>query len=229
MIVMNKTCESLRAAVADIADGSVVMIGGFGNSGIPLQLIEALRQHGARDLTIISNNAGVAEIGIASLLKAGQVRKIVCSFPRSSGSIWFERLYEAGDIKLELVPQGTLGERIRAAGAGLGGVYTPTGYGTRLAEGKETKVINGKGFVLETALPADVALIKAHRADVWGNLIYNTAGRNFNPIMATAATTTIAEVSDVVSAGELDPECIVTPGIFVDRVVTQEASRHDAA
>lgn len=226
---MNKTCESLRAAVADIADGSVVMIGGFGNSGIPLQLIEALRQHGARDLTIISNNAGVAEIGIASLLKAGQVRKIVCSFPRSSGSIWFERLYEAGDIELELVPQGTLGERIRAAGAGLGGVYTPTGYGTRLAEGKETKVINGRGFVLETALPADVALIKAHRADVWGNLIYNTAGRNFNPIMATAATTTIAEVSDVVSAGELDPECIVTPGIFVDRVVTQEAPRHDAA
>lgn len=226
---MNKTCESLRAAVADIADGSVVMIGGFGNSGIPLQLIEALRQHGARDLTIISNNAGVAEIGIASLLKAGQVRRIVCSFPRSSGSIWFERLYEAGDIELELVPQGTLGERIRAAGAGLGGVYTPTGYGTRLAEGKETKVINGRGFVLETALPADVALIKAHRADVWGNLIYNTAGRNFNPIMATAATTTIAEVSDVVSAGELDPECIVTPGIFVDRVVTQEAPRHDAA
>ncbi len=229
MIVMNKICESLRAAVADIADGSVMMIGGFGNSGIPLQLIEALRQQGARDLTIISNNAGVAEIGIASLLKAGQVRKIVCSFPRSSGSIWFERLYEAGDIELELVPQGTLGERIRAAGAGLGGVYTPTGYGTRLAEGKETKVINGKGFVLETALPADVALIKAHRADVWGNLIYNTAGRNFNPIMATAATTTIAEVSDVVSAGELDPECIVTPGIFVDRVVTQEAPRHDAA
>lgn len=226
---MNKTCESLRAAVADIADGSVVMIGGFGNSGIPLQLIEALRQHGARDLTIISNNAGVAEIGIASLLKAGQVRKIVCSFPRSSGSIWFERLYEAGDIELELVPQGTLGERIRAAGAGLGGVYTPTGYGTRLAEGKETKVINGRGFVLETALPADVALIKAHRADAWGNLIYNTAGRNFNPIMATAATTTIAEVTDVVSAGELDPECIVTPGIFVDRVVTQEAPRHDAA
>ncbi len=226
---MNKTCESLRAAVADIADGSVVMIGGFGNSGIPLQLIEALRQHGARDLTIISNNAGVAEIGIASLLKAGQVRKIVCSFPRSSGSIWFERLYEAGDIELELVPQGTLGERIRAAGAGLGGVYTPTGYGTRLAEGKETKVINGRGFVLETALPADVALIKAHRADVWGNLIYNTAGRNFNPIMATAATTTIAEVNDVVSAGQLDPECIVTPGIFVDRVVTQEAPRHDAA
>ncbi len=226
---MNKTCESLRAAVADIADGSVVMIGGFGNSGIPLQLIEELRQHGAGDMTIISNNAGVAEIGIASLLKAGQVRKIVCSFPRSSGSIWFERLYEAGEIELELVPQGTLGERIRAAGAGLGGVYTPTGYGTRLAEGKETKVINGRGFVLETALPADVALIKAHRADVWGNLIYNTAGRNFNPIMATAATTTIAEVNDVVSAGELDPECIVTPGIFVDRVVTQEAPRHDAA
>jgi 3-oxoadipate CoA-transferase alpha subunit len=227
--VINKICESLRAAVADIEDGSVVMIGGFGNSGIPMQLIEALRLHGARELTIISNNAGTAEEGIASLLRDRLVRKMVCSFPRSSGSIWFERLYEEGKIELELVPQGTLAERIRAAGAGLGGVYTPTGYGTRLAEGKETKVINGKGYVLETAMPADVALIKAHRGDAWGNLIYNTAGRNFNPIMATAARITIAEVNAVVEVGELDPEHVVTPGIFVDRVVVQEVQQHDAA
>jgi 3-oxoadipate CoA-transferase alpha subunit len=227
--VINKICESLRAAVADIEDGSVVMIGGFGNSGIPMQLIEALRLHGARELTIISNNAGTAEEGIASLLRDRLVRKMVCSFPRSSGSIWFERLYEEGKIELELVPQGTLAERIRAAGAGLGGVYTPTGYGTRLADGKETKVINGKGYVLETAMPADVALIKAHRGDAWGNLIYNTAGRNFNPIMATAARITIAEVNAVVEVGELDPEHVVTPGIFVDRVVLQEVQQHDAA
>lgn len=226
---MNKICESLRAAVADIKDGSVVMIGGFGNSGIPMQLIEALRLHGARELTIISNNAGTAEEGIASLLRDRLVRKMVCSFPRSSGSIWFERLYEEGEIELELVPQGTLAERIRAAGAGLGGVYTPTGYGTRLADGKETKVINGKGYVLETAMPADVALIKAHRGDAWGNLIYNTAGRNFNPIMATAARITIAEVNAVVEVGELDPEHVITPGIFVDRVVIQEVQQHDTA
>jgi 3-oxoacid CoA-transferase A subunit len=227
--VINKICESLRAAVADVEDGSIVMIGGFGNSGIPMQLIEALRLHGARELTIISNNAGTAEEGIASLLRDRLVRKIVCSFPRSSGSIWFERLYEEGEIELELVPQGTLAERIRAAGAGLGGVYTPTGYGTRLADNKETKVINGKGYVLETAMPADVALIKAHRGDAWGNLIYNTAGRNFNPIMATAARITVAEVNAVVEVGELDPEHVVTPGIFVDRVVAQEVQQDDVA
>ena len=227
--MINKICESLRVAVADVEDGSIVMIGGFGNSGIPMQLIEALRLHGARELTIISNNAGTAEEGIASLLRDRLVRKIVCSFPRSSGSIWFERLYEEGEIELELVPQGTLAERIRAAGAGLGGVYTPTGYGTRLADNKETKVINGKGYVLETAMPADVALIKAHRGDAWGNLIYNTAGRNFNPIMATAARITIAEVNAVVEVGELDPEHVVTPGIFVDRVVVQEVRQDDVA
>lgn len=227
--MINKICESLRAAVADVEDGSIVMIGGFGNSGIPMQLIEALRLHGARELTIISNNAGTAEEGIASLLRDRLVRKIVCSFPRSSGSIWFERLYEEGEIELELVPQGTLAERIRAAGAGLGGVYTPTGYGTRLADNKETKVINGKGYVLETAMPADVALIKAHRGDAWGNLIYNTAGRNFNPIMATAARITVAEVNAVVEVGELDPEHVVTPGIFVDRVVVQEVRQDDVA
>lgn len=227
--MINKLCESLQAAVADIKDGDVVMIGGFGSSGIPLQLIEALRQHGARELTVISNNAGVAEEGIASLLRDRLVRKMVCSFPRSAGSIWFERLYEEGAIELELVPQGTLSERIRAAGAGLGGVYTPTGYGTRLAEGKETRLIDGKGYVLEKALHADVALIKAKTADTWGNLVYNTAGRNFNPFMATAARTTVVEVASVVGVGELDPECIVTPGIFVDRVVVQEVNQNDAA
>lgn len=227
--MINKVCKSMAAAVADINDGDTVMIGGFGNSGIPLQLIEALRRHGARDLTIISNNAGVAEEGIASLLRDRLVRKIVCSFPRSSGSIWFERLFEEGAIDLELVPQGTLSERIRVAGAGIAGFLTPTGYGTRLAEGKETRVIDGKGYVMEMALPADVALIKAHRADIWGNLVYNTAGRNFNPIMATAARLTVAEVKSIVAVGDLDPEAIVTPGIFVDRVVCQEVSEHDAA
>lgn len=227
--MLNKVSDSLQAAVADVQDGAVIMIGGFGNSGIPLQLIEALRRHGARDLTIISNNAGVKEEGIASLLRDRLVRKIVCSFPRSAGSVWFERLYEEGALELELVPQGTLGERIRAAGAGLGGVYTPTGYGTLLAEGKDTRLINGKGYVLETALHADFAFIKALRADTWGNLIYNTAGRNFNPVMASAATTTIAEVASIVPAGELNPEHIVTPGIFVHRVVAQEEKQHDAA
>ncbi len=227
--MINKQWDSLKSAVADIRDGDVVMIGGFGSSGIPLQLIEALRQHGARELTIISNNAGVREEGIAALLRDRLVRKMVCSFPRSAGSVWFERLYEEGAIELELVPQGTLGERIRAAGAGLGGFYTPTGYGTQLAEGKETRVIDGKGYVLEFAMPADVALIRADKADLWGNLTYNTAGRNFNPLMAMAARTTIVEVASVVGVGELDPEHIVTPGIFVNRVVLQEDRQHAAA
>jgi len=227
--VINKVCDSLQKAVADIKDGDVVMIGGFGSSGIPLQLIEALRRHGARELTVISNNAGVAEEGIAALLRDRLVRKMVCSFPRSAGSIWFERLFEEGTIELELVPQGTLSERIRAAGAGIAGFLTPTAYGTRLAEGKETRVIDGKGYVLEYALPADVALIKAKCADHWGNLVYNTAGRNFNPIMATAAGTTVVEVESIVNVGELDPEAIVTPGIFVDRVVAQEDSHNVAA
>ena len=199
------------------------MIGGFGSSGIPLQLIEALRRHGARDLTVISNNAGVAEEGIASLLRDGLVQKIVCSFPRSAGSIWFEKRFEEGSVELELVPQGTLSERIRIAGAGIGGFYTPTGYGTRLADGKETRVIDGKGYVLEMPLYADFALVKAECADMWGNLTYNTAGRNFNPMMATAAETTIAEVGAIVGVGELHPEHVITPGIFVDRVVAGEA------
>lgn len=225
--MIDKRVTSIKDAIADITDGASVMIGGFGSSGIPLQLIEALRQHGARDLTVISNNAGVGEEGIASLLRDGLVKKMVCSFPRSAGSVWFEKRFEEGSVELELVPQGTLSERIRIAGAGIGGFLSPTGYGTRLAEGKETRVINGKGYVLELPLNADFALVRAECADVWGNLTYNTAGRNFNPMMATAATVTIAEVSTIVNTGELNPEHIVTPGIFVDRVVAEE--RHYAA
>ncbi|KAA1172312.1 3-oxoacid CoA-transferase subunit A [Marinobacter salinexigens] len=220
--MIDKRVATYREAIADIPDGADVMIGGFGSSGIPLELIEALRQHGAKDLAIISNNAGVAEEGIASLLRDGLVRKIVCSFPRSAGSVWFEKRFEEGSVELELVPQGTLSERIRIAGAGIGGFLTPTGYGTRLAEGKETKVIDGKGYVLEMPLKADFALIKAETADIWGNLIYNTAGRNFNPMMAMAAAVTIAEVDQILPLGELDPEKVITPSIFVDRVVSEE-------
>lgn len=220
--MIDKRVASMQDAVAGIGSGATVMIGGFGSSGIPFQLIEALRLQGAKELTVISNNAGVAEQGIASLLRDGRVRKIVCSYPRSSGSLWFERLFEAGAIELELLPQGTFAERMRAAGAGLGGFFTPTGYGTRLAQGKETREIDGRGYVLEYPLKADFALVKAHRGDPWGNLAYNTAGRNFNPVMAMAAATTIAEVEGMVELGELDPESVATPGIFVDRVVAQE-------
>jgi 3-oxoadipate CoA-transferase alpha subunit len=195
------------------------MIGGFGTAGMPAELIEALIAQGASDLTIISNNAGNAETGLAALLKAKRVRKIVCSFPRQPDSWVFDGLYRAGEIALELVPQGTLAERIRAAGAGIGAFFTPTGYGTQLAEGKETRIINGRPHVLEYALQGDVALIKAHRADRWGNLVYRKAARNFGPIMATAARCTIAQVSAIVELGALDPEIIVTPGIFVHRVV----------
>ncbi len=220
--MINKICSSMAEAVSVIKDGDVVMIGGFGSSGIPLDLIEALRRHGPKDLTIISNNAGVAEEGIASLLRDDLVRKVVCSFPRSKGSVWLQKRYKEGTIELELVPQGTLGERIRAAGAGLAAFYTPTAYGTRLADGKETRWFDGKGYVLETALHADVALIRGEKGDPLGNLIYNTAGRNFNPSMAMAAKTTIAEVKQIVEVGELDPEGVVTPGIFVNSVVLQE-------
>jgi 3-oxoacid CoA-transferase A subunit len=220
--MINKIVSSMEDAVADIQDGATVMIGGFGSSGIPFHLIEALRQHKARDLVIISNNAGVGDEGIASLLRDRLVRKIVCSYPRSSGSVWFERLFEEGAIELELLPQGTFSERIRAAGAGIGGFFTLTGYGTRLADGKETRIINGRGYVFEEPLAADVALLKASRGDRWGNLVYNTAGRNFNPIMATAATTAIAEVGQIVELGELEPESVVTPGIYVDRVVLRK-------
>jgi 3-oxoadipate CoA-transferase alpha subunit len=220
--VIDKTFESLEAAVADVHDGATVMIGGFGNAGMPSALIDALIAQGARELTIVNNNAGNGETGLAALLKAKRVRKIICSFPRQTDSHVFDALYRAGEIELELTPQGNLAERIRAAGAGIGGFFTPTGYGTLLAEGKETRLINGRHYVLESPIHADFALIKAHRADRWGNLVYRKTARNFGPIMAMAAKCAIAQVSEVVALGELDPETIVTPGIFVQRVVPQE-------
>ncbi len=206
-------------AVAGIPDGATVMIGGFGEAGQPVALIEALLEHGARDLVVVNNNAGSAEVGLARLIAADRVRKVICSFPRQTDSWHFDEKYRAGEIELELVPQGTLAERIRAAGAGIGAFYTPTGYGTLLAAGKETREIDGRHHVLEYPLPADVALIRAHVADERGNLTYRRTARNFGPIMATAATTTIAEVTRVVPAGGIDPETVVTPGIYVDRVV----------
>jgi 3-oxoadipate CoA-transferase alpha subunit len=221
--MIDKTFESLERAVADIHDGATVMIGGFGNAGMPAALIDALIAQGARDLTIVNNNAGNGETGLAALLKAKRVRKIICSFPRQADSHHFDALYRAGEIELELTPQGNLAERIRAAGAGIGGFFTPTGYGTLLAEGKETRVINGRNYVLESPIHADFALIKALRGDRWGNLVYRKTARNFGPIMAMAAKTTIAQVSEIVPLGELDPEVIVTPGIFVQRVVKEGA------
>ena len=206
-------------AVAGIPDGATVMIGGFGNAGMPKALIDALIEQGARELTIVNNNAGNGDTGLAALLAAGRVRKIICSFPRQADSHVFDALYRAGKIELELTPQGNLAERIRAAGAGIGGFFTPTGYGTLLAEGKETRVIDGKHYVLESPIHADFALIKALKGDRWGNLVYRKAARNFGPIMAMAAKCAIAQVDEVVSLGALDPEVIVTPGIFVQRVV----------
>jgi 3-oxoadipate CoA-transferase alpha subunit len=217
--VINKIFDSPESALAGIHDGATVMIGGFGNAGMPVQLIDALIDHGARDLTIVNNNAGNGDTGLAALLKAKRVRKIICSFPRQSDSHVFDALYRAGEIELELTPQGNLAERIRAAGAGIGGFFTPTGYGTLLAEGKETREINGKHYVLESPIHADFALIKALRADRWGNLVYRKTARNFGPIMAAAAKCAIVQVNEVVGLGELDPEHIVTPGIFVQRVV----------
>ncbi len=222
--VINKTCESTEAAVADVHHGATVMIGGFGNAGMPSALIDALIAQGAGELTVICNNAGSGETGLAALLKAGRVRKIICSFPRQSDSYIFDALYRAGKIELELSPQGNLAERIRAAGAGIGGFFTPTGYGTLLAQGKETRCIDGRNYVLESPLHADFALIKAHRGDRWGNLVYRKAGRNFGPVMASAAACTIAQVDEVLELGELDPEAIVTPGIFVQRVVQEKST-----
>jgi 3-oxoadipate CoA-transferase alpha subunit len=217
--LINKTFESVAAVLDGIADGSVIMVGGFGTAGMPSELIDGLIASGARDLTIISNNAGNGEIGLAALLKAGRVAKVICSFPRQSDSYVFDELYLAGKVQLEVVPQGNLAERIRAAGSGIGAFYSPTGFGTLLAEGKETRVIDGRNYVLEMPLRADVALIKAEKGDRWGNLTYRKAARNFGPIMAMAATTTIAQVNQIVELGELDPEHIITPGIFVQRVV----------
>ncbi len=207
------------AAVAGIADGSTVLIGGFGMAGMPVHLIDALIRQGATDLTVVSNNAGNGDTGLAALLAAGRVRKMVCSFPRQSDSWVFDGLYRAGKIELEVVPQGNLAERMRAAGAGIGAFFCPTGVGTPLADGKETREIDGRHYVLELPIRGDVALIGAHRADRAGNLVYRKTARNFGPVMAAAATTTIAQVSEVVEVGELDPEVVVTPGIYVDRVV----------
>jgi 3-oxoadipate CoA-transferase alpha subunit len=206
-------------AVAVIGDGATVMIGGFGAAGQPVELIEALVRSGARDLTVVNNNAGNGEVGLALLIGKGRVRKVICSFPRQSDSHHFDAKYRAGEIELELVPQGNLAERIRAGGAGIGGFFTPTGYGTLLAEGKETREIDGRGYVLERPLTADFALVKAHRADGMGNLTYRKTARNFGPVMATAAAHTIVQVSSVVPTGGIDPEVVVTPGIFVDTVV----------
>lgn len=221
--MIDKTCDTLERAVADIPDGATIMIGGFGNAGMPSALIDALLAHGARELTIVNNNAGNGETGLAALIKAKRVRKIVCSFPRQADSHHFDALYRAGEIELELTPQGNLAERIRAAGAGIGGFFTPTGYGTLLAKGKETRIIDGRGYVFETPLSADFALVKALKGDRWGNLVYRKTARNFGPIMATAAKVAIAQVAQIVELGELDPETIVTPGIFVQRVVKEAA------
>jgi 3-oxoadipate CoA-transferase, alpha subunit len=226
--MIDKIFDSVAAAVEGIRDGSTVMIGGFGTAGMPSELIDGLIDQGARDLTIVSNNAGNGEIGLAALLKARRVRKIICSFPRQTDSYVFDGLFRAGEIELEVVPQGNLAERIRAAGAGIGGFFTPTGYGTKLAEGKETRVIDGKHYVLEAPLHADFALVKAFKGDRWGNLVYRKTARNFGPIMASAAKTAIVQVSKVVPLGELDPENIVTPGIFVQRVVEVPQAVHAA-
>jgi 3-oxoadipate CoA-transferase alpha subunit len=217
--MIDKRVASLADAVAGIEDGATVLIGGFGASGVPVELVHALLDRGTTDLTVVTNNAGSGETDVAALLRERRVRRIVCSYPRSAGSVWFEERWRAGEVELELVPQGTLSERMRAAAAGLGGFFTPTGADTRLAEGKEVRVIGGRRHVFEEPLPGDVALVKAARADRWGNLVYRTAARNFGPTMAAAAALTVVQVDEFVELGALDPEAVVTPGIFVDRVV----------
>ncbi|WP_375184327.1 3-oxoacid CoA-transferase subunit A [Aquabacterium sp.] len=217
--MINKIVATPSAALADIRDGATVMIGGFGTAGQPNELIDALIETGVKDLVIVNNNAGNGDTGLAALLANKRVRKIICSFPRQADSHHFDALYRAGEIELELVPQGNLAERIRAAGAGIGGFFTPTGYGTELAKGKETREINGKMYVLESPIHADFALIKAEKGDRWGNLTYRMTARNFGPIMAMAAKTTIATVHEIAELGSIDPETVVTPGLFVQRVV----------
>ena len=221
-MAIDKTVESFAAAVEGIADGATVLVGGFGGAGMPTELLNALREQGATDLTIVSNNAGVGREGIGGLLAAGRVRKVVCSYPRSGGSVVFEEMWAAGKVELELLPQGTLSERIRAAGAGIGAFYTPTGVGTRLAEGKEIREIDGRVHVLEYPLKGDAAFVFAQRADRWGNLTYNKSARNFGPAMATAADLTVVQAREIVELGALDPEVVVTPSIYVDRVVRLE-------
>ncbi len=217
--MIDKRVASVADAVAGIGDGAVVLVSGFGEAGNPSELIHALIDQGARDLTIVNNNAGNGHVGLAALLEAKRARKIVCSYPRSSRSEVFQSLYAAGEIELETIPQGTLAERLRAAGAGIGGFYTPTTVGTPLAEGKESRVIDGREYVLETPIRADFALVKAETADRWGNLTYRLAARNFGPVMCMAADETIVQVRRIVELGEIEPESVITPGIFVDRVV----------
>jgi len=228
--MLDKIVESLHEAVADVQDGAVVLIGGFGASGVPTELICALLEQGARDLTIVNNNAGNGPRGLSQLVEAGRVRKMICSFARSSdrknpNAAAFADAYRAGRIELECVPQGTMAERMRAAGAGMGPFFTPTSYGTPLARGKETRVIDGVGYVLETPLKGDLALVKAQQGDRWGNLVYRYAGRNFAPVMCTAATLTVAQVDEIVPLGAIEPQHVMTPGIFVQRVV-QAGDQH---
>ena len=220
--MINKIAQSVADALADVKDGSTILIGGFGTAGNPTELIDGLIAQGARDLTVVNNNAGNGETGLAALLKAGRVRKLICSFPRQADSQVFDGLYRGGKLELELVAQGNLAERMRAAGAGIGAFFCPTAYGTELAKGKETREIDGKHYVLEYPIYGDVALIKAERGDRWGNLTYRMSARNFGPVMATAAKYTVATVHDVVELGALDPEAIITPGIHVSRVVLVE-------
>ncbi len=217
--MINKIASSVAEALQDTNDGATILIGGFGTAGIPNELIDGLIAQGARELTIVNNNAGNGETGLAALLKAGRVRKIICSFPRQADSQVFDALYRSGQLELELVPQGNLAERIRATGAGIGAFFTPTGYGTEMAKGKETREINGKQYVLEHPIHGDVALIKAEQGDRWGNLTYRMAARNFGPVMATACKKTVATVHEIVELDELNPEHIVTPGIFVHQIV----------
>jgi 3-oxoadipate CoA-transferase alpha subunit len=218
-----RVLESCDEAVAGIEDGATVLVGGFGFAGMPFDLLDALIRQGARDLVIVSNNAGNGEVGLAALLKAGRVRKVVCSFPRQSDSYVFDGLYRAGKVELEVVPQGNLAERMRAAGAGIGAFFCPTAVGTPLAEGKEARTIDGRAYVLEYPVRGDYALIRAHRADPMGNLVYRKTARNFGPVMATAAATTIVQVGEVVPLGGLDPEAVVTPSVYVDRIVPVQA------
>ncbi len=217
--MINKIMPSAKAALSDVPDGATVMIGGFGTAGLPNELIDALIEQGAKNLTIVNNNAGNGDTGLAALLAAKRVRKIICSFPRQADSHHFDALYRNGQIELELVPQGNLAERIRAAGAGIGGFFTPTGYGTELAKGKETREIGGRMYVLESPIHADYALIKAEAGDRWGNLTYRMTARNFGPVMAMAAKVTVATVHSIVDLGSFDPETVITPGLFVQRVV----------
>ena len=226
--MIDKRTSDPAAAVADVFDGATVMIGGFGEAGSPIELIHALIDQGASGLTVVNNNTGSGEVGLAALIKAGRVAKMICSYPRTAGSTVFPELYRAGRIELELIPQGTLAERIRAGGAGIPAFYTPTSVGTPLADGKETREFDGRSYVLERGLTADFALIKCKKADIHGNLLYNTTARNFSPIMAMAAKTTVVQASEVVAAGELDPEHVVTPGIFVNRVVHVGAPAYES-